>query len=143
MKQLIQEYQGRIRVVVKFAPYPYRDHAKVAARASLAAREQGRFAEMHEALLANYRILNPRVIAGLVETLKLDPERFQRDLDAERFAARVEEDVALTRSLDLYQTPTFVIGPTGRPGRVLVGERPIEHLRRAIDEELAAAGAKR
>ncbi len=143
MKQLVEEYRGRVRVVVKFAPYPYRDHAKVAARASLAAREQGRFAEMHEALLANYRILNPKVIAGLAGSLGLDSARFQKDLDAERLAARVEEDVALTRSLNLYQTPTFVIGPTGTPGRVLVGERPIEHLRRAIDEELAAAGAKR
>ncbi len=142
MKQLTEEYQGRIRLVVKFAPYPYRDHAKLAARASLAAREQGRFWEMHEALLANYRALNPKTIAGLAASLGLDSDRFQKDLDSERLVARVEEDVVLTRSLNLYQTPTFVIGPTDKPGRVLVGERPIEHLRRAIDEELAATGAK-
>jgi len=142
VKQLVEEYQGKIRVVVKFAPYPYRDYAKVAARASLAAREQGRFAEMHEALLANYRNLNPKTIAGLASSLGLDPARFQADLAAERLAQRVEQDVALTRSLNIYQTPTFVIGPTGQPGRVLVGERPIEHLRKAIDEELGQPGAK-
>jgi len=142
VKQLLQEYEGRIRVVVKFAPYPYRDYAKLAARASLAAREQGKFPEMHELLLQNYRTLNPTTIAGLAGSLGLDPARFRRDLDAQRLTQRVEEDVALTRSLDIYQTPTFVIGPTGQPGRVLVGERPIEHLRKAVDEELAPAGAK-
>ena len=142
MKQLLQEYAGKIRVAVKFAPYPYRDYAKVAARASLAAQEQGKFAEMHELLLQNYRTLNPNTIAGLAAALDLDPARFRRDLDAQPLVQRVEEDVALTRSLNIYQTPTFVIGPTGQPGRVLVGERPIEHLRKAIDEELATAGVK-
>jgi protein-disulfide isomerase len=137
----VEEYAGRILLVVKYAPYPYRDFARVAARASLAAREQGRFWEMHELLLENSRTLNAKTIAGLAAALGLDPERFQEDLDSKRLVARVEEDVALTRSLNLYQTPTFVIGPTGRSGRVLVGERPIEHLRKAIDEELASAGA--
>jgi len=141
VKQLLEEYGGKVRVVVKFAPYPYRDYAKVAARASLAAREQGRFAEMHELLLRNYRNLNPKTLQGLADSLGLDAARFRADLDGERLSRRVEEDVALCRDLNIYQTPTFVIGPTGRPGRVLVGERPIEHLRRAVDEELAAAGA--
>ena len=142
MKQLLQEYPGKIRVVVKFAPYPYRDFARVAARASLAAREQGRFAEMHELLLQNYRTLNPKTLAGLVELVGLDARRFHEDLDAERLVQRVEQDVELTRSLNIYQTPTFVIGPAGKPGRVLVGERPIEHLRKAIDGEFAALGGR-
>ncbi len=142
MKQLLEEYGGRVRVVVKHAPYPYRDYAKVAARASLAAREQGRFAEMHELLLRNYRLLNAKTILALADSLGLDRERFQKDLDSERLAERVEQDSALTRSLQVYQTPTFVIGPTGSPGRVVVGERPIEQLRKAIDEELATAGQR-
>lgn len=140
MKQLLSEYEGRVRLVVKFAPYPYRDHARLAARAALAAGEQGRFWEMHEALLRNYRLLNPGKIAELAASLGLDGERFGKDLASESLVRRVEEDAALTRRLDLYQTPTFVIGPAGKPGRVVVGERPIEHLRRVLDEELAAAG---
>lgn len=143
MKQLAREYEGRVRLVVKFAPYPYRDYAKLAARASLAAREQGQFWPMHELLLKNYRTLNPATVAELARSLGMDVARFQRDLDSERLAKRVEDDVALNRSLAIYQTPTFVIGPTGQPGRVVVGERPIEHLREVIEEELAAAGTKR
>lgn len=140
MKQLLDEYRGRVRLVVKFAPYPYRDHARLAARAALAAAEQGKFWEMHEALLQNYRILNPGKIAELAAALGMDLERFGKGLASETLARRVEDDAALARSLDLYQTPTFVIGPTGKTGRVVVGERPIEHLRRMLDEELAAAG---
>lgn len=143
MQQLLGEYGGRVRVVVKFAPYPYREYAKVAARAALAAGEQGRFAEMHELLLRNYRLLNAKTIPALAASLGLDADRFRADLDSERLVQRVEQDVALTRSLNIYQTPTFVIGPTGRPGRVVVGERPIEHLRKALDEELAALGGGR
>jgi len=140
VKQLLQEYPGKIRVVVKFAPYPYRDFAKVAARASLAAREQGRFAEMHELLLQNYRILNSKTLAGLVESLGLDAKRFHEDLEAERLVHRVEQDVGLTRSLNIYQTPTFVIGPAGQHGRVLVGVQVPDAESDEFDGHLVALG---
>lgn len=128
------EYEGRVRLVIKHAPYPYRDYAKLAAQASLAAAAQGAFWPMHDRLLENYRKLDPKSLVGYAKDLGLDAARFQQDLDSGRFAARVEEDARLARSLDVYQTPTFVIN-----GRVVVGDRPIEHLRKVVDEELAAA----
>jgi len=134
VKRLAEEYKGKLHLVVKFAPYPYRDYAKVAARAALAAREQGAFWPMHEKLLENYRKLDPKTILALAGELGLDTERFRRDLESERLAARVEEDVKLCKDLGLYQTPTFYIN-----GRVVVGERPIEALRKIVDEELNAA----
>ena len=36
-------YEGKIRLVIKHYPYKYRDFARVAAQAALAAKEQGRF----------------------------------------------------------------------------------------------------
>ena len=109
MKQLMEEYKGKVRLVVKHAPYPYRDYAKLAARASLAAAEQGAFWPMYDLMLQNYRKLDPKSLLEYARSLSLDLNRFQKDLDSARFADRVEEDVKLARSLDIYQTPTFVI----------------------------------
>jgi predicted DsbA family dithiol-disulfide isomerase len=126
-----------VRLVVKFAPYPYRDGAKLAAQAALAAREQNAFAPMHEKMLENYYQLNPATLKKLAAELKLDAARFDKDMNSEKAAKRVEEDVALTRSLDIWQTPTFLIN-----GRQLVGERPIEHFVEVIDQELKKAAGK-
>ena len=127
----MEEYKGKVRLVVKHAPYPYRDYAKLAARASLAAAEQGAFWPMHDLMLQNYRKLDPKSLLEYARSLNLDLNRFQKDLDSARFADRVEEDVKLARSLDIYQTPTFVINgrtvvvngriTSERPGRALRG----------------------
>ncbi|TAL15795.1 hypothetical protein EPN96_11600 [bacterium] len=131
MKELLKKYDGKVRLVVKFAPYPYRDGAKLAAQAALAAKEQGAFAPMHEKMLENYYRLNAASLKKLAGELRLDTVRFEKDMNSERIVKKVEEDIALTRGLEIWQTPTFVIN-----GRQLVGERPIEHFVQVIDEEL-------
>lgn len=123
--------------MVKFAPYPYRDYGKMAAKAALAAGAQNAFWEMHEKLLENYSRLDPKTLAKIVGELGLKPDKFNADLESEPFEKKVKEDIALGESLGIYQTPTFFIN-----GRQVVGERPIETLRKIILEELAAVEGK-
>lgn len=134
MKQLAEEYKGRVHLVIKFAPYPHRDFAKIASRAALAAREQSKFWQMHEKLLENYRILDFKVLDRLVAELKLDRAKFYKDMDSERIIAAVDADLALCDSIPVYQTPTFFFN-----GRTVVGAKPIEALRAIADEELSLA----
>ncbi len=135
MEKVVDHYGPKLRLVVKFAPYPYRDNATHAARAALAAGAQNAYWPMHTKLLEHYRELNPENLVRYAAELGLDAERFRRDLEAEWTAKRVAEDVALARSIDIWQTPTYLIN-----GRQVVGERPFEHLVKVIDEELGAAG---
>lgn len=87
---------------------------------------------MHDLLLTR-RKLDRESLLGYAAELGLDLPRFQRELDGHLHRPRVEADVALAQSLDLYQTPTFIIN-----GRLLVGNRPIENFRALLDELLSA-----
>ena len=127
----MEEYQGKLRLVIKHYPYRYRDYSYLSAQAAEAARAQGKFWEYFDLMMAEKKLAREDLI-GYAEQLQLDVARFTSELDNETHLARVEEDVQLARSLDLFQTPSFVIN-----GRLLVGGRPIEKFRKLIDAALA------
>ena len=133
MKQLLHAYPDKIRLVVKNYPYRYRDFARIAALASLAAREQGKYWQMHDLLLNRSPKLDRDSLIGYGAELGLDVAKFTASLDDPALAAEIDRDLQLAESLDLYNTPTFYIN-----GRQVIGERPIEFFRKMIDEELAA-----
>jgi protein-disulfide isomerase len=120
---------------VKNLPYRYRDYSYIAAEAALAARDQGKFREMHLLLLDRSPKLDRTSLIGCANELKLDLPRFTRDLDTMRHKKEIDRDVKLGEALDLYSTPTIFIN-----GVKLVGDRPIESYRTVIDGELKVAG---
>jgi predicted DsbA family dithiol-disulfide isomerase len=131
VQKILEEYDDRVRLVIKHYPYRYRDYAFLAAQAAEAARAQGRFWEMHDLMLREKRLTREDLI-GYARQLDLDVKRFTRELDKEKYLPRVKKDVEQARELDVYQTPTFVIN-----GRKIVGERPYEKFQEIIEEELA------
>ena len=122
--------------MVKHLPYRYRDYSRIAAEASFAARDQGKFREMHLLLLDRSPKLDRASLIGLAKELKLDVPLFTKDLDTERHKKEIDRDLKLGEALDLYNTPTIFIN-----GVKLLGDRPIEEYRAVIDRELKAAGA--
>jgi protein-disulfide isomerase len=122
--------------VVKNLPYRYRDYSYIAAEAALAARDQGKFREMHLLLLERSPKLDRASLIDCAKALKLDVPRFTRDLDAMRHKAEIDRDVKLGETLDLFSTPTIFIN-----GVKLIGDRPIESYRAVIDAEIRAAGS--
>jgi len=120
---------------VKHLPYRYRDYSHIAAEASLAARDQGKFHEMHLLLLDRSPRLDRASLIGLARELKLDVPRFTKDLDEMRHRKDVDRDAKLGEALDLYNTPTIFIN-----GVKIIGDRPIEAYRAVIDREIKAGG---
>jgi len=53
MKQIEDEYKGKVKIAFKQLPLPFHDKAHLAAEAALAANEQGKFWQMHDKLFAN------------------------------------------------------------------------------------------
>lgn len=129
----MQEYNGKLKLVIKHYPYRYRDFSALAAQAAEAAGAQGKFWEMHDLMLERKQ-LDRDSLLGYAQELGLDVPRFRRELDGQTYLPRVEADFALARQLDFFQTPTFVIN-----GQVLVGERPIKMFREIIDQALTKA----
>jgi len=124
-----------VRLVVKHYPYRYRDFSLFAAEASLAARGQGKFHEMHVLLLERSPKLDRESLIACARELKLDVPRFTKDLDTMRHKTEIDRDLKLAEALDLYNTPTIFIN-----GVKLLGDRPFEAYKSVIDQELKAAG---
>ena len=135
VKKIMDTYQGKIRLVIKNYPYIYRDYSHIAAEASLAAKDQGKYWEMHDLLLKRSPVLDRGSLIKYAQELGLDLKKFTASLDEKKHAQEIERDKKLALDMDLYNTPTFFIN-----GRRVVGERPFEYFKKIIDEEL---GAKR
>src|SRR5512136_675224 len=127
-------YKGKVRLVIKNYPYRYRDYSRMAAEASLAAWEQGKYWEMHDLLIKNSPKLDRASLISYAKELGLDVKKFTESIDSQRFKKEIDADLKLAVDMDLYNTPTFYIN-----GRQVVGERPFEYLKKIIDEELKTA----
>lgn len=131
VKQMLETYPDKIRLVIKNYPYKYRDFSRIAAEASLAAGDQGKYWEMHDILITRSPKLNRASLISYAEELGLDVKSFTESIDSGKHTKEIEEDIQLAQSMDLYNTPTFYIN-----GRQVVGERPFEYFKKMIDEEL-------
>ena len=78
LKQLLEAYPNDVKVVFKHNPLPFHPDAKLAAQATIAAHEQGKFWEMHDKLFANQRALNDENYVKWAQELELDVEKFKK-----------------------------------------------------------------
>ena len=108
-------------------------HAALAAEASMAAQEQGKFWEYHDKLFANQHALDRASLSQYAADVGLDVEQFTAALDSSKFKSAVEAQVAEARSFDIRATPTFLVN-----GRIVKGN-DLEKVRSLIDEELRDA----
>ncbi|WP_224249118.1 DsbA family protein [Hyalangium gracile] len=134
LKQIEEQYKGKVRIAFKHQPLPFHANARLAAAASMAAHEQGKFWEMHDKLFANQRALDRASLEKYAEELKLDMGKFKQALDSDKFKALIDADSAEGTRVGANGTPTFFIN-----GRTFVGAQPFENFKRVIDEELKKA----
>jgi protein-disulfide isomerase len=131
VKQILQNYDGKVRFVLKHMPYKYRDFAFISAEATLAAGDQGKFWEMHWLLHEKFPKLDKDSLISYAEELGLDMKRFRKDMEKMSHMKHINADLQLSKDLDLYSTPAFFIN-----GIKAVGNRPYESFKMIIDEEL-------
>lgn len=117
VKQLLEQYDGKLRLVVRWAPF-HEGSADVV-RVLEAARLQGLFWETLDLLYRtqhlwtyHHRVQVER-IWPLLPPIGLDVERLWRDLADPRIAAILEQDLADAQALGVERTPGFFVN--GRP----------------------------
>ncbi len=116
---------GRVRYVARDFPLPKHERARPAAIAAACAREQGRFWEMHDALLAEAGLLRDADFRRHADRLGLDRGRFEACLGDARHQRRLDADVAAARALGVSGTPSFLVGASRgavAQGRLLQGD---------------------
>jgi Na+/H+ antiporter NhaA len=101
---------GELRYVWRHLPLSdVHPHAQLAAEASEAAADQGKFWEMHDTMLAHQGELTLRAIVGYANELELDVAAFKEHLRKRRGAARIAEDVESADMSGVSGTPSFFI----------------------------------
>jgi len=140
MKTAREEYPDKIRIVFKQFPLGMHEHAKPAARAALAAREQGDeyFWEMHDRLFENQGEWKnggvQKVTAKWAEEIDgLDAEKFKKDLEnnADTYDETISTEMSNGKDLGVQGTPHFFIN-----GKGMSGAQPFEKIKSVIESEL-------
>ncbi len=102
-------------------------HAQLAAEASEAAADQGRFWDMYDVLLSHQGALTVRDLVGYAEELGLDVGRFRDFLRKGKGAGRIAEDVDSADASAVSGTPSFFIN-----GRRHYGAYDVDTLSAAV-----------
>jgi protein-disulfide isomerase len=135
LKTILEKHGDDVRLVYKHFPLSFHEQARAAARAALAAQEQMRFWEMHDALFENFESLSAEDFPRLASEAGLDAELFRRSYESNQEAQtqRINADYALGLRLDVRGTPTLFVN--GRKLR----DRTLQGISARINEELGRA----
>ncbi len=135
LEQVLEKNPQTVKLVFKNMPLNFHQMAMPAARAALAAGEQGKFWEFHDRLFAEKK-LSPEVIMQIAQDLKLDIPRFEKDMASPMIQAKINKDLMDAQKAGVTGTPAAFIN-----GR-LPKQRSLEAFQAIIDDELKKSDKK-
>lgn len=137
---------GKLKYYHRDMPLVFHQGAMPAARAVHCASEQGKFWEMHDALLGDTASLTPADIDDKAGKLGLNVPDLDKCIASNRFADIIQRGINEASAMQVSGTPTFIIGTLDANGNVVsvkktvVGASPFEAFKNAIDPLLASGG---
>jgi protein-disulfide isomerase len=137
MNQLIDTYKDDVQLAFKHLPLAFHNNAESAALASEAARQQGKFWEMHDKLFANQLALDRPSLEKSAQELGLDMAKFKAALDDPKNKEILEADKKQAAQFGATGTPTFFVN-----GRKMIGAQAFEAFKTVVDEEIQKADEK-
>ena len=84
-------------------------HSEYAARAVLAANEQGKFVELHTALMTVQKPLSEALVDELAGKAGIDVEQMKKDMKADKVNAAFEANNTLAGNVQIAGVPTVVL----------------------------------
>jgi protein-disulfide isomerase len=134
LDQVMEKNPETVKIAFKNLPLTnIHNMAEPAALAGLAAHNQGKFWQMHDALFAmNSQLTNEKILAAAKE-IGLDMDKFNADLNSDATKQKLIKDVMDAREGQISGTPSLFVN--GRR----VNDRSPEALQKMIDEEVAKA----
>jgi Na+/H+ antiporter NhaA len=137
IRELLSDF-GDLRYVWRHLPLnDVHPHAQLAAEATEAAAEQGRFWDLHDLLLRHQGALKLPDLVSYAGQLGMDADRFAEDMRKRVGRGRIAEDVDGADLSGVSGTPTFFVN-----GRRHYGAYDIETLSRAVRAARARAALK-
>jgi protein-disulfide isomerase len=134
VKQLLNEFEGKVQLVLRYAPF--HPNSTFAVKMLEAARKQGKYWETLEVMLqyqpqwGSHHHPRPELLWKYIELVGLDLEKLKVDMESPEILKNLAQDVEDARTLNVRGTPTFFVN-----GKPLQGFGP-DFLRNAIEQEL-------
>jgi len=117
---------------ISFRDYPILSpSSRVAAKAALAAKEQGKYFIFHSALMNMQGNLNNENIYSLARNLDIDVKKLKIDMQKTSIEQIIEKNEILAKKLNIRGTPTFIIN-----GKLYAGALDLKKLRQIINKSL-------
>lgn len=103
----------------------------IAARAALAAKRQGKYAEFHQALMSS-KAINIGVVKATSARLGLNYAKLRQDMDDPQVTESLQRNIRLANSLEISGTPAYIVG-----GRLIPGAIDATALAQLVSDERA------
>ena len=138
LDQLMKNYGDKIRIVFKQNALPFHKEAKAAAEISLAAHEQGKFWEMHDALFAAQKQMKGADMTALgvelAQKIGINGGKLKKALESGKYSEKVKADMALAQKVGARGTPNFFVN-----GVQLVGAKPYAAFEAEVKKQIEIA----
>jgi protein-disulfide isomerase len=135
INNLVKKYQGKVNVVMRYAPLHKGSDDVV--KMLEAAHHQGQFWPALELLFANqqrwveHHVSNPSIALAGIKTLKVDHDQLDKDWQSSKIEKIVNQDIQDGQTLKVRATPQFFVN--GKP-LVVFG---YEELVSLVEQEIA------
>jgi protein-disulfide isomerase len=106
---------GKLRIVYKEFPI-LGEASTYATRVALAAKQQGKYAEFHRAMMATKGEIGDDAVLAVAAALGLDMTKLKADMAAPEIDKLIDRNYTLADALDIQGTPALIIGDTLIPG---------------------------
>lgn len=131
LKQLVDEYKNDVKVYFKNYPLGQHTNARLAAEASVAAQNQGKFWPYTDKVWDKSEFLTPAELEKIAGEVGLDVAKWRADLASSSTKARVDRDRADGVALGIQSTPSIYIN-----GKLFTDARDLDSLKDWVNEEL-------
>ncbi len=117
----VRDTVSSVKVIYKEFPILGEDSVR-AARAALAAREQGLYEAYHRALMLEWEDYSEAGLMALAQSVGLDTGRLSADMNDPAIDAYLERTHQLASAIGINGTPAFIINGDLYPGAIRPGD---------------------
>jgi len=128
---ILKAYPTQVKLIFKEFPLDMHSQAAQAARAAIAANDQGKFWQMHDLMFAGRTDLSRPALLAMAAKAGMDVKRFTADLDSPQTKQIVARDLADGDKAGVEGTPTVYID-----GQRYNGSLELDAIRPVIEAEL-------